>query len=68
VFKVNFYEQRCKGCGYCVEFCPRKLILLDDRLNDLGYHFATIKDEDKCTGCGICSMMCPDVIIEIKEG
>ena len=65
--QVSFVEQRCKGCGYCVEFCPKKILVLSEEINDLGYHYATIQDEDKCNGCAICAMMCPDVIIEIKE-
>jgi 2-oxoglutarate ferredoxin oxidoreductase subunit delta len=64
--RVTFLEQRCKGCGFCVEFCPKKIIVLDENMNNLGYHFASIKDMTICNGCAICTLMCPDIIIEVE--
>ena len=65
---VTFHEQRCKGCGFCVEFCPKKILALGDGINDIGYHYVFIKDMENCTACGFCAMMCPDVVIDVKEG
>ncbi|MDD2587025.1 MAG: ferredoxin family protein [Syntrophomonadaceae bacterium] len=64
--EVVFNEKRCKGCGLCIEFCPRKIIALGTKMNDAGYHYPFIKQKEKCNGCAICAMMCPDVIIEVK--
>lgn len=64
---VTFLEQRCKGCGFCVEFCPKKILALGDEINDLGYHYVVMKDAEKCNSCAFCAMMCPDIIIEVKE-
>ncbi len=25
--KVTFREERCKGCGLCIEVCPKKSLL-----------------------------------------
>lgn len=63
---IKFSEQRCKGCGFCVEFCPKHVLVFTDDMNDLGYHYAVVKDINTCTGCGICALMCPDVLIEIE--
>jgi len=68
VFQVNFLEQYCKGCGLCVHFCPKNIIVLAQYTNDQGYNPATINDMTKCTGCALCARMCPHVVIEIVEG
>ena len=36
--KVTFREERCKGCGLCIEVCPTKIIVENqDRINAKGY-------------------------------
>ena len=64
--KVEFREDRCKGCGLCVNACPRKIILLkQDLLNSMGFHPAGVEQMDRCTGCAICATVCPDSVIEV---
>lgn len=60
-------EVRCKGCGLCVEACPKHLIALDSgSVNTKGYSPATLIDpEQACTGCTLCAVMCPDVCITV---
>lgn len=60
---------KCKGCGLCVLFCPKKIIAMSKEVNDRGYHYATIREEDKsqCTICMNCAIMCPDFAIEIWD-
>ena len=66
--RVLFREERCKGCGLCIEFCPRKLIVSDTgRINASGFHPVKILDQEKCTGCTSCAIVCPDVVIEIER-
>ena len=57
LLRVNTDE--CKGCGLCVEACPRKVISLSERLNHYGYRTATYAGTG-CNGCGICFMACPE--------
>jgi 2-oxoglutarate ferredoxin oxidoreductase subunit delta len=65
--KLAIKKDRCKGCGYCVKFCPKNVLKMSDELNARGIHCVGIADLEKCTGCGICAMMCPDVCMEIYK-
>ena len=66
--KVTFATDVCKGCGLCVEACPKDIIILsNDRLNKKGHSPAEITDEEKCTGCGFCATMCPDCVIRVEK-
>ena len=66
--KVTFNIDWCKGCGLCVEACPKKLIELDTNLlNKKGFHPAQITDQEKCIACAMCAVMCPDTIIKVEK-
>ncbi len=65
--RVIFNEERCKGCGLCIQFCPKSIMYLSEQRNRLGYNYAIIDDMAGCTGCAICALMCPEVIIEVVE-
>ncbi len=67
MFRVSFIDAYCKGCGYCVHFCPKKIITLADDVNSQGYNPATILEMEKCTGCAICARVCPEVVISIEK-
>ena len=66
--KVSFREERCKGCGLCVEVCPKKIVELNKNLlNAKGYHPAGVTDMDKCIGCAFCATICPDCVIKVEK-
>ena len=66
--KVTVNEDRCKGCGLCVDACPKKIVTMaKDRINAKGFHPATVIEMDKCIGCAFCATMCPDVVIEVER-
>jgi 2-oxoglutarate ferredoxin oxidoreductase subunit delta len=67
--KVTFREDRCKGCGHCIEVCPKKIIEFADKLNVKGYHPAVVAEEQmkECIGCASCARMCPDCVITVEK-
>jgi 2-oxoglutarate ferredoxin oxidoreductase subunit delta len=53
----------CKGCGFCIAFCPAKVLEFSEEFNSKGYHPPyAIRPED-CSGCGLCGIYCPDFAI-----
>jgi 2-oxoglutarate ferredoxin oxidoreductase subunit delta len=67
--RVTFKEDRCKGCGLCIDVCPMKIIGFSDSLNEKGYHPAKVTEENmsKCIGCASCGKMCPDCVITVEK-
>lgn len=63
---IDIATNRCKGCGLCVEACPKHVLHLDEQtVNDLGYHPAQLTDGATCTSCAICARVCPDTVFTI---
>ena len=63
--EINIIAGRCKGCGFCVEFCPKQVLRQSTEINSKGYHIACVGDKGECTGCSICDMICPDFAISV---
>ncbi len=61
--KVHIVKDRCKGCGYCIKYCPREVLEFSDELNSKGYYFPQVKDEDGCLNCDLCELICPEFAI-----
>ncbi len=66
-FLVHIVQDRCKGCGYCIEFCPKKGLRASGEFNVKGYHPPFIENPDACTGCRMCEMLCPDFAVWVEE-
>jgi 2-oxoglutarate ferredoxin oxidoreductase subunit delta len=60
---VVINRENCKGCAFCVEFCPPKVLELEKGYNVKGYHPPFLAKPDGCTGCDMCGLMCPDFAI-----
>ena len=63
--QVIIIAERCKECDFCIEFCPKHVLLKSTEINSKGYHPVYISDNDKCTKCNICGMICPDFAISV---
>lgn len=49
-------EDKCVGCGACVDACPNGAITLND---------VAKVDEEKCIECGACVDACPQGAISL---
>lgn len=65
--KIKILEERCKGCGLCIEFCPKKVLFFSEKRNLQGYRVVNFKDLERCNACGICFLMCPEVVFVCEE-
>ena len=63
--RITINKELCKGCGYCIMACAKKLIAFDENFNAMGYHPAMPVNIDKCNGCELCAIVCPDIAIEV---
>jgi 2-oxoglutarate ferredoxin oxidoreductase subunit delta len=61
--RVSIVVERCKACGFCVEFCPSHVLALSSAFNSKGYHPPHVVHPEKCSGCDLCGMYCPDFAI-----
>jgi 2-oxoglutarate ferredoxin oxidoreductase subunit delta len=65
---VQIIEDRCKGCGFCVEFCPQGVLVMSQRTNSKGYHPPELTTSAHCIDCGLCALLCPDFAIYVQDG
>jgi len=67
--KIHINRDRCKGCAFCVEYCPKDVLVQSEEFNAKGYHPPDIKDEDNCMYCQLCEAICPEfsIFVTLKE-
>ena len=53
--KASVVANLCKSCGFCVKFCPKKVIAFGDKRNSKGHYYPVI-DVEGCIGCGTCAI------------
>jgi len=64
--EVYVIENRCKGCGVCIEVCQADVLEESSDVNSQGYNYPVVKNSEACLGCGMCEMLCPDFAIYIR--
>lgn len=62
-------SELCKGCGFCIEFCPEEVLEFSESINKQGYQYPVIKPEKakSCIACGMCERVCPELAIQVYE-
>jgi len=66
-FKVTIAEKYCKGCGYCIKYCPKKVLCAEDTINAKGYVKVKVGAPADCIGCLSCSTVCPEAAITVAK-
>ena len=59
----------CKGCKLCIAACPTDVLVISEKLNSKGFHYAEYTGEG-CVGCGNCFYTCPEpsaVTVYLKD-
>jgi 2-oxoglutarate ferredoxin oxidoreductase subunit delta len=61
--EVYIIVDRCKGCSFCIEFCPKKALVVSSEFNIKGYHPPRLIADDICINCRFCELICPEFAI-----
>ena len=66
--KLTFQKDLCKGCGLCINACPKHILELSkNEINAKGHHPVQITDQAACIACAFCATMCPDCVITVEK-
>jgi len=65
--EIHLITDQCKGCGYCIEYCPRKVLEESKEINARGVRPPKVSDISKCINCSFCTAVCPDFAIFVEE-
>jgi len=61
VISLEFFPEKCTGCGRCVDVCPHAVFAMRDKR-------AVITDSDLCMECGACALNCEFGAIKVDSG
>jgi len=58
--KPILMPELCKGCGRCIEACPKGCITLGSEINQASGLIPIVLDRETCNACGLCLTACPE--------
>jgi 2-oxoglutarate ferredoxin oxidoreductase subunit delta len=64
---IHIQIDYCKGCGYCIDVCPKKVLKKSDELTRKGFYPPVPEAPERCTACHACEDICPDFAIYVEE-
>ena len=53
---ITIIKDFCKGCGFCIEYCPKKVYELSEEMNRKGYRLPFAVHAEECTECELCDL------------
>ena len=56
---IEIKMEWCKGCAFCVEFCPQEVLQMKGV-------YPVVVNIEACTACNLCEVLCPDFAIVVK--
>jgi ferredoxin len=59
VYDVELETSKCSGCGQCVDYCSRGVIVMKDGFPNF--------NKSRCIKCGGCEEFCSESAIKVKE-
>jgi len=65
--RVKLNQKWCKGCGLCIEICPKNVYDRESKVSPKGFREIIIKNPDLCNQCQLCELLCPDLAITIQK-
>lgn len=65
--EIHIIKDQCKGCGFCIQFCPKKVLEESREINARGVSPPKVVNEDECVICSFCTAVCPDFAIYVVE-
>ena len=61
---VKVDEEKCTGCGTCIDTCPVEVFELQEKE---GKTLSIVVAEDECIVCRACEVQCAEEAIEVIE-
>jgi ferredoxin len=61
VSTLEFYAEKCTGCGMCVNVCPHEVF-------EINTGKVNITDSDRCMECGACVNNCAFGALNVQRG
>jgi len=58
--QLSVNDKWCKGCGVCVQYCPKKILQVQ-------HGKVKIINPKECIKCRLCEQRCPDYAIFFME-
>jgi len=62
---IEVIKDRCKGCQFCIDLCPKQALHESAELNRKGYHPVYADSDNDCPNCGLCELICPEFAISV---
>jgi NAD-dependent dihydropyrimidine dehydrogenase PreA subunit len=66
-YTIHLDFEACKGCGYCLLVCPRRVYAQGTSFNKRGFKAFRVAAAEACSGCLRCFHVCPDFCLEVGE-